>query len=116
RFASGAREARKQVSDYAGKLGDLFGGGAYTRLHIAAVLEVLCLISIVSLSVWAPETPRIEKRLITWSKPSSSFLVSSSVRRCRGRIDQGCPNSLRRVSELGHYPAAARVEQPALFV
>jgi hypothetical protein len=40
RFASGAREARKQVSDYAGKLGDLFGGGAYTRLHIAAVLEL----------------------------------------------------------------------------
>ena len=63
RFASGAREARNQVSDYAGKLGDLFGGGAYTRLHIAAVLEVLCLISIVSLSVWAPETPRIEKAI-----------------------------------------------------
>jgi hypothetical protein len=40
-----------------------FGGGAYTRLHIAAVLEVLCLISIISLSVWAPETPRIEKAI-----------------------------------------------------
>jgi hypothetical protein len=63
-------EARRSLS----LMGRLFAGAEHTQLYVSTFLAVLCLIAWIALSLWGPNTPRVDDLIVTL-KNAFVFLI-----------------------------------------